>query len=42
MPQTAEILAGEWLRYSKYLVQSSFLSGVGTAFPYLFFSPTPL
>jgi len=32
-----EILVGECSLYWNYLVQSSFLFGVGTPFPYLFF-----
>ena len=39
---SAEILFGECSLYSNYLVQSSFLFVVGTAFPHIFFSTTPL
>jgi len=37
-----EVLVGKCSLYSNYLVQSSFLFGVGTASPHLFFSTTPL
>jgi len=37
-----EILVGECSLYSNYLVQSSFLFGVRTAFPNLIFSTTRL
>jgi len=39
---SVEILVGECSLFSKYLVQSSFLFGVGMAFPLLFFSTTLL
>jgi len=37
-----EILVGECSLYWNYLVQFSFLFGVGTLFPRLFFRTTPL
>jgi len=37
-----ESFEGECSLYWNYLVQSFFLFGVGTAFPHLFFSTTPL
>jgi len=37
-----EILEGECSLFSNYLVQSSFLFGVGTAFLHLFISTPPL
>jgi len=37
-----EILVGECSLYSNYLLQSSFLFDVGTPFPHLLFSTTPL
>jgi len=37
-----EALVGKCSLYLNYLVQSSFSFGVGTAFPHIFFSTTPL